>query len=294
MGQKDLTEKSLEFYPDVFADTVNALLYEGKPVVQARMLQPAPTETLYHSELGGMRNQLHDVSKYLMEEASVRMQYVLENETGAKRRMVLRKAGYTGAVYREQYDRGQIFPVIGIVLHWGERRWRAPHSIHQLFGENRIRDEEQAYVDDIRLHVYEMAHLSREVRERFQSDMRIVVDYLAERGSYVPTEQRLRHPEELLLLLEALTGDIRYKDIVPELSEQERKGGSITMCELIDKYEKRGIQQGIQQGMKCGTENAICSSVKSLMKNLKLTAEQAMAVLEVPEEEKQKYLKLVL
>lgn len=46
--------------------------------------------------------------------------------------------------------------------------------------------------------------------------------------------------------------------------------------------------------MKCGTENAICSAVKSLMKNLKLTAEQAMAVLEVPEEEKQKYLKLVL
>lgn len=30
MGQKDLTEKNLEFYPDVFADVLNALLYQGK------------------------------------------------------------------------------------------------------------------------------------------------------------------------------------------------------------------------------------------------------------------------
>ena len=34
MGQKDLTQKNLEFYPDVFADIINALLYGGKPVLQ--------------------------------------------------------------------------------------------------------------------------------------------------------------------------------------------------------------------------------------------------------------------
>ena len=34
MGQKDLTQKNQEFYPDVFADIINALLYGGKPVLQ--------------------------------------------------------------------------------------------------------------------------------------------------------------------------------------------------------------------------------------------------------------------
>ena len=49
MGQKDLTQKNLEYYPDVFADILNALLYEGKQVVQPDKLQPAPTETIYPS-----------------------------------------------------------------------------------------------------------------------------------------------------------------------------------------------------------------------------------------------------
>lgn len=97
----------------------------------------------------------------------------------------------------------------------------------------------------------------------------------------------------MLLLLEALPGDTRYCDIVPEMLEQEREGGSVSMCELIDKYEKRGIQQGMQQGIQRGAESAIRASIKNLMKNLKLTAEQAMAVLEIPEDERQKYLRLI-
>ena len=74
-------------------------------------------------------------------------------------------------------------------------------------------------------------------------------------------------------------------DIVPEMLEQERKGGFVTMCDLIDKYEKRG--------MKRGEECTILTSIKNLMKNLKLTAEQAMAALEDPENERQKYLQLM-
>ena len=89
----------------------------------------------------------------------------------------------------------------------------------------------------------------------------------------------------ILLLLEALTGDVRYSDIVPEMLKQEREEGGITMCELIDKYENRGMQRG--------AERAILESIKKMMKNLKLTAEQAMTALEVTEEEKQKYLRLI-
>jgi hypothetical protein len=33
MGQKDLAEKLLEDYNDVFADIINALLFDGKIVV---------------------------------------------------------------------------------------------------------------------------------------------------------------------------------------------------------------------------------------------------------------------
>ena len=33
MGEKDITEKTLESYNDVFADILNALLFNGKQVV---------------------------------------------------------------------------------------------------------------------------------------------------------------------------------------------------------------------------------------------------------------------
>ena len=103
MGQKDLTEKNLEFYPDVFADIVNALLYHGEQVVCVADLQAAPTETLYTGKNTRLRNQFHDVSKYEMCDGKIKVQYALENETSMKRKTILRKAGYEGAVYREQY-----------------------------------------------------------------------------------------------------------------------------------------------------------------------------------------------
>ena len=71
MGQKDLTEKNLEFYPDVFADIINALLYQGQQIVSASELQPAPTETLYPDSNNKLHNQFHDVSKYLMQDGHI-------------------------------------------------------------------------------------------------------------------------------------------------------------------------------------------------------------------------------
>ena len=131
MAQRDLTEKNLEYYPDVFADIINTLLYGGKPTLTAAGLQPAPTETLYPGTSACLRNQFQDVSKYEMDAERVKIQYTIENETKAKRKMILRKAGYE-------------------------------------------------YIDNSRLHVFEMSRLPADTRKLFQSDMRIVADYLAE------------------------------------------------------------------------------------------------------------------
>ena len=290
MGQKDLTEKNLEFYPDVFADVCNALLYEGEDVIKEEDLQPAPTETLYHSGKGGMRNQFHDVSKYEMQDGHISVQYTLENETKAKRRMVLRKAGYEGAVYREQLDKREVYPVVGAVLYWGRKRWRAPNSIYQLFGGRLTQKKVSKYVDDIKLHVFEMAHLPKEVRVRFKSDMRIVVDCLAEWSDFMPPRRRVKHPEALFLLLETLTGDVRYGEMIAEALELEQKEEEVIMCEFLDKY----LNDGIERGKKQGEEKARLEDIKNLIEKLKLTAEQAMEILEIPKEEQEKYLRTIL
>lgn len=250
MGQQDLTQKSLEHYPDVFADIINALLYEGRQLLLPQCLQPAPTESLYHSRTGKLRNQFQDISKYEMREGKILLQYVVENETNPDKRLLLRKAGYEGAIYREQFDRkdNEIYPVISIVLYWGKGRRRIERNMQSLFVGTPFPREAVRYIGNAELYFFQMRTLPARVRERFRSDMRIVVDYLAEGKAYQPTGQPIIHLREFLLLMEALTGDSRYEQFLPQPEQQEREGG-ITMCELLDKYEKRGIEKGIEKGI---------------------------------------------
>lgn len=252
MGQQDLAQKNLEYYPDVFADIVNALLYEGKQVLSPNDLQPAPTETLYPGQRKSLRNQFHDVSKYEMREDEVKVQYTLENETRCNGKTVLRKAGYEGAVYREQYDKKvrEVYPVISLVLYWGRKRWQAAQSLRTFFQKKALSEDVQSHIDDVKLYVYNMRELPKEVRMRFNGDMRIVVDYLAERGEYRPTNQPIIHVDAFLRLMRALTGDSRYEWMAFHLEKAKKE--EVTMCELLDKYEARGMEKGLEKGLEKG------------------------------------------
>lgn len=142
MGQKDLTQKNLECFPDVFADIINALLYGGEKVLSPENIKPAPTETIYFSKQGKLRNQFHDVSRYEMHGSKIWIQYVLENEVSPDKRLVLRKAGYEGVVYREQFDR----------------------KCQDIFRKNQLPETVLQYAANTELHLFSMRYLSKEIR----------------------------------------------------------------------------------------------------------------------------------
>ena len=49
--------------------------------------------------------------------------------------------------------------------------------------------------------------------------------------------------------------------------------------------ELKGVKQGITQGK----EQSLLESIRNLMKNLKLTAQQAMDALEIPKDDQARY-----
>ena len=253
MGQKDLTGKNFILYPDVYADTLNALAYAGREVVHAKDLLPAPTESFYYVEQGKLTDQFSDAAMHEMRDGMVHVLYIVENEVQAKPKTILRKVGYEGALYRCQYDSSRTYPIVSLILYWGAASWKQPVSFKELFRETDLDKGTWKYITNTKLCVYEMAHLSKQVRNRFRSDMRIVVDYLAERNDYKPSTQKIAHPEALLLMLKALTGDKRYLKILKALTEEEKKG-EVSMCELLDKYENRGIERGRKQGIRQGIQ----------------------------------------
>lgn len=61
------------------------------------------------------------------------------------------------------------------------------------------------------------------------------------------------------------------------------------MCIIAEEFENRGIKKGIEKGIEKNT----VTSIKHLMANLKMTVNQAMEVLEVPKDEREKYMKLL-
>ena len=75
MGQKDIVEKNLEDYNDVFADIVNALVFKGKQAVRPRDLIPVKVRSQYKADEG----KLHE------EERDNASSFTSENPTGTAR-----------------------------------------------------------------------------------------------------------------------------------------------------------------------------------------------------------------
>lgn len=179
--------------------------------------------------------------------------------------------------------------MIEIVLYWGKSRWKGVCSLHRLFDEEgATADIIWKYVDDVQLHVWEMRHLPREIRELFQSDMRIIVDYLAEGDGY-RSDRKVIHKEATVKMLWVLSGDTNVDDTGDALKEMGiKEEDEIRVCELFDQYTRKGIAQGISQGVAQG----IIIMCKDFNTSYEETLQKVRLKLNISEQEAEKEMKL--
>ena len=64
-------------------------------------------------------------------------------------------------------------------------------------------------------------------------------------------------------MMEALTKDTRFTDLVEELQRKQENGEEIVMCEYIDMLEARGEERGEERGMIKG-ENRLAALLTKL------------------------------
>ena len=106
------------------------------------------------------------------------------------------------------------------------------------------------YIQDYKIHVFDIPRLTPEQVKQFRSDFRIVADYFTHAfsdKSYVPEDAVITHVDEFLKLMNVLTGDNRYAEISRSFTEKEKEEG-IKMCEVLDFREARGEARGIMLG----------------------------------------------
>ncbi|MBQ8912494.1 MAG: Rpn family recombination-promoting nuclease/putative transposase, partial [Lachnospiraceae bacterium] len=127
MAEKDIAEKLLEDYNDVFADIVNVLLFDGQERVNPESLTNTKDKSQYKADDSTLHEQERDVSKF-WSEGKIRIAlYGLENQTDVDNDMPFRVIGYDGAAYKSETldeELKERYPVVTLVLYFGEKRWK--------------------------------------------------------------------------------------------------------------------------------------------------------------------------
>ena len=271
MGEKDIAEKTLEAYNDVFCDIVNVLLFDGRELVKEEELTDAMPLSQYKADGGKLHEQERDVAKFWKEGRIRLCLYGLENQTDIDIDMPMRVISYDGAGYRAQLlaDKDSKvckvrYPIVTLVLYFGMERWNKHRSLLECF---KVPEELKPYVNDYRVNVFEIAWLEPETVRKFKSDFRIVADYFVRmriNRDYEPSRETIRHVHEVLQLMSVLTKDRRFADIQIPLNVAE---GGTTMCEVLDKVENRGIATGLargrEEGLATGRKEGLLTGVAS-------------------------------
>lgn len=280
MAEKDLTEKILEDYPDVFADIFNTLIFNGKQVIKDSEL----SESIVHSQYKADDSKVHELERDSAKRW-IRNNILLailgtENQSKSEKLMVSRVIGYDGSSYRTQVlnieserrnlkklhkeqkisdteyinkiktVNEQIAPVVTIVLYFGtEQHWTAPKSLKEVLD---IPDGLDPFINDYKMHVFEVAWLSDEHISNMKSDFKIVAQFF--RDKRLGTDKiandvtKIKHVDEVLKLLSAFTGDSRYEEVI-QCEDYEEVD---SMCEIMDRAVNKGKALGIVLGKEEG------------------------------------------
>lgn len=281
MGEKDITEKILADYNDVFADIVNVLLFGGKTIVDENMLESIKDKSQYKTD-GEIHQEERDVSKVLKGK-NVHIAFIgFEHQTDVDSKEALRVIAYDGAAYKRQLliKGGEIYPVVTIVLYFGQKRWIKGRSLYDILD---ITDEWKPYVSDYKINIFEIAYLTPEKVKMFKSDFRIVADYFVQmriNKDYIPSKETIKHVDEVLKLMSVLTQDERFE----QAQANGNKGGLKNMCEVLDRAEARGISIGEARGELKGAVRAYLDvkvPIEEIAEKLNISVEEVQKIADI-------------
>ena len=193
--------------------------------------------------------------------------------------MPLRIMGYDGASYKKQVNDKKLkkrYPVATLVLYFGtETKWTAPKNLCGCF---EIPEELKPFVSDYEINVFEIAWLDDNTINMFQSDFKFVAKYFQAKRlnkDYEPSNEELKHADELMKLFTALTCDNSFEEVYNSSKLNNKKGG-FTMDDVIARIENRGKEEIILRLIEsnAGTIEQIAEWVKLPVEEVKKIAQK--------------------
>ena len=291
MGAKDLAEKNLLQYKDVFSDIVNVNLFGGTCYVSVEELSQEPSELITKVVSDDKLQQLQMDVPMKCKKNNRSFFLCLENQSDKNNVMPVRDMGYQHAKYMEQIkevkesnrktgnypnpvtkeinDSQKLSPVITMVLNYSQKEWEKPRSLNDMleFPED-IGEKLTKWIPEHPICIINLASQSETTIRQYQSDFKYIVRYLScgnDRNKldeyFQTTEFQLDHPEAFLDWLSAVANDRRYRKAKELIETTKGKGGKINMCVLLDMYEERGEARGIEKGIVQGEARGMAKGI---------------------------------
>ena len=307
---KDILLKDY-FTPDIFADTINAILYDGKSVVTPEKMRTIDIETQHVEERDGdirADARFRDLAKIVEVDDAIYCLFAIEHQSVEDYTMPLRIMEYDVREYLRQVKNNkgiqvQIKPIITIVMYWKADKWNQPVSVKDMFDKNTVRWLEDnglgGYIQDYRMHLFEPGAVKEEDLEKFKTELKDVIAYVKySKSTEALKEYNEKYKPDLTRSTVTLINELTNSKYV-FIEGKER----LDMCEafegLIEEGRAKGRTEGRAEGRAEGKAEELKEKYKSwvtLSNNLKkrgMSNPEIAALLGVPETELQNAFNMI-
>ncbi|WP_443661897.1 Rpn family recombination-promoting nuclease/putative transposase [Eshraghiella crossota] len=306
MGQKDILLKDY-FTPDIFADAINAILYDGKSVVTPERMRTIDIETQHVEERDGdirADARFRDLAKIVEVDDAIYCLFAIEHQSVEDYTMPLRIMEYDVREYLRQVKSNKgvqvrIKPIITIVMYWKADKWNQPVSVKDMFDKNTVRWLEDnglgGYIQDYRMHLFEPGTVKEEDLEKFKTELKDVIAYVKySKSTEALKDYNEKYKPDLTKSTVTLINELTNSKYV-FIEGKER----LDMCEAFEGLIEEGRAKGKAEGRAEGKAEELKEKYKSwvtLSNNLKkrgMSNPEIASLLGVSETELQKAFKMI-
>lgn len=319
MGVKDTVTTKYMRQNEIFADAFNYFIYGGEQVIHPESLKELDTREIdvpYGGEKGAGQpvQKTRDVIKSvvaMMDKSTAYLLLAIENQSNIHYAMPVKNMVYDALQYAKQVEEAlvshrlsgdykrvssdeylsgfmkedHLLPVVTLVVYFDSKEWDGPLSIHEMFSGQDARV--LALVPDYKVNLIAPVSIEDKDFGKFQSSLKEVLSFIKyardkdELKKVLDADDSFRHlGREEVDVLNACVG---AKIAVKEGEE------AIDVCLAIEQMNEEAAQKAAQKER----ISTLLRSVKNLMDNLGLTAEQAMNAIGVSETDRKNILPFI-
>ena len=298
VGQKDILLKDY-FTPDIFADAINAILYDGKSVVTPERMRTIDIETQHVEEKDGdirADARFRDLAKIVEVDDAIYCLFAIEHQSVEDYTMPLRIMEYDVREYLRQVksNKGvqiQIKPIITIVMYWKADKWNQPVSVKDMFDKNTVRWLEYnglgGYIQDYRMHLFEPGTVKEEDLEKFKTELKDVIAYVKySKSTEALKDYNEKYKPDLTKSTVTLINELTNSKYV-FIEGKER----LDMCEAFEGLIEEGRAKGKAEELKEKYKSWV--TLSNNLKKRGMSNPEIASLLGVPETELQKAFKMI-